>query len=73
MDATYIIDPAKMQTLTIQRNSEGFFNLTFDSIKQITNVSRGYYQLQEEKSWKNEMTNCKIKSIKIEVEEENND
>lgn len=70
MDATYIIDPAKMQTLTIQRNSEGFFNLTFDSIKQITNVSRGYYQHQEEKSWRNEITSCKIKSIKIELEEE---
>lgn len=71
--ATYIIDPNKMQTLTIQRNGDNLFNLIFESVKQLTNVSRGYYQHQEEKNWKNEMANCKIKSIKIEVEEENND
>lgn len=68
--ATYIIDPTKMQILTIQRNDNDSFNLIFESVKQLTNVSRGYYQHQEEKSWKNEMANCKIKSIKIEVEEE---
>lgn len=70
MEVTYVIDPTKMQTLTIQRNGDNLFNLTFDSIEQLTNVSRGYYQHQEERSWRNEMTNCKIKSIKIEVEEE---
>lgn len=71
MEVTCIIDLTKMQTLTIQRNRDNLFNLTFNLIKQLTNISRGYYQFQEESSWKNEMPNCKIKSIKIEVKEEN--
>lgn len=69
--ATYIIDPTKMQLLTIQRNNNDLFNLIFESTKQLTNVSRGYYQHKEEKSWRNEIASCKIKSIKIEILENN--
>lgn len=69
MSSTIIIDIAKLQRLTIERNKENTFNLLFESIKELVSNCRGYYTYQEEKSWSNEITGSKIKSIKIVIED----
>lgn len=67
MDNTFIIDPDKLQRLTIKRNKDNTFDLSFESVKELISKN-GCYKYQEEKSWTNEIIGCKIKSIKIKVE-----
>lgn len=67
MDNTFIIDPDKLQRLTIKRNKDNTFDLSFESVKELISKN-GRYKYQEEKSWTNEIIGSKIKSIKIKVE-----